>query len=796
VKSEQIRRPPGLGWGWQATVALATVVALLLGVAAWAWQSRGNDSGREAPGKSGNPRHTNRLIQETSPYLLQHAHNPVDWYPWGPEAFAKAKKEGKPIFLSIGYSSCHWCHVMERESFEDEGIARLLNEHFVSIKVDREERPDVDEIYMTAVQLMTGSGGWPMSTVLTPEGKPFFGGTYFPRDTFADLLQQLHRAWTERRKEVEEVANRAAAAVGQAVARAPEAGDVSPALFGPAVTQYLENFDAKHGGFGRAPKFPPSMRLALMLAEHRKKPNPKLLRAVTLTLDRMARGGMYDQVGGGFHRYSTDEKWLVPHFEKMLYDNALLARAYLDAYRTTKNPFYRRIATETMEFVLRDFHDAKGAFWSTLDADSEDEEGKFYVWTPREVIAVLGKKDGELFNRIYDITPAGNFEGKSIPNLIARPVEAWAKELKMTPAALWARLDPMRAKLRAARAKRTWPGLDDKVLTSWNGLIIWSLALGYDVTGEARYRQAAETAATFLLTTMRKGGKLLHSYRKGKTQPYSFLEDYSFLIVGLLELHRATGEERWLKESEALARGMIAGFWDEEGGTFFTTPHHQEVLLARLKSAEDGATPSGQSMAVLALVRLSRITGDREFRAKAQRVLNTYAAMMKRFPAAMPNMLLAAHAYFTPESAAPAVATKSRKQQRVTATLVGVPKGPIRPGQTFDVTVRLAIQPGWHINAAKPTESWLIGTKIEPVEGPFQLVSAIYPKAMRLHAGFVSKPLAIYTGTSEVRLRLKALAGAGKARALRLRARYQACDDKMCEPPVETLLTAPMTPGM
>ncbi len=762
-------------------LAVGAIVMMVMAVAARAWQARKQDAGSHE--------HTNRLIHETSPYLLQHAHNPVDWYPWGPEALEKAKKEGKPIFLSLGYSACHWCGVMERESFEDVGIAKLLNEHFVAIKVDREERPDLDEIYMTAVQMMTGSGGWPMTTILTPNGKPFFGGTYFPRAQLADLLEKVNTAWTDlaQRPKLERLAERVAAAIGRASVGTALKGNLSPTLIQNAVRSYLADFDPQNGGFGRAPKFPPAMPLMLMLDEQRRHPDPKLLHAVTLTLDHMARGGMYDQVGGGFHRYSTDERWLVPHFEKMLYDNALLATVYLEAYETTHDPYYRRIGTETLVFALRELHDPKGGFWGTLDADSGSGEGQFYLWTPEQVVAVLGKADGALFNRIYDIIQGGNFEGKSIPNLLAKPVEAWASDLHTTPAALRARLDGMRAKLRAARDSRPRPHVDDKVLASWNGLMLRALVRGYQVTGEERYRQAAEQEANFLLATMRRDGRLVHSYRQGRTEPQVFLEDYSDLIVGLLDLRDATSVPRWLSEARSLAKAMVADFWDERDGTFFTTPnHHEEVLLARMKSGEDNATPSGASMAALALVRLSRLTDDADFRAKARRVLETHAGAMKQYPQAMPQMLLAAETLFTPASASPAVA---RNIGPVTVTLVGVPPA-VRAGQTFEVGVRFAIQPGWHINAVKPANAALIAMRVEPAAGPFRLVSATYPAAQTVRLGFGSEPLQVYTGDTTIRLRLQVLPGAEPASALRLRVRYQACSDKVCQLPVETLLAA------
>ena len=743
-------------------------------------------------------RPANHLAGSTSPYLLQHAHNPVDWYPWGPEAFAKAKREGRPIFLSIGYSSCHWCHVMERESFEDESVAQLLNDHFVPIKVDREERPDLDEVYMAAVQLMTGRGGWPMSSFLTPEGKPFYGATYLPRTDFAELLRKVHDSWgkPDERKQIDAMADRVSEALGK-TARAPEPGQVSPDLLRPAAQGYLEQIDEEYGGFGQAPKFPPAMRLSLMLGEHRKRPDSKLLRAVTLTLDRMARGGMYDHLGGGFHRYSTDRKWEVPHFEKMLYDQALLAGIYLEAYQVTKQPDYRRVATETLDFTLRELHGpdltdpAKGGFWSTLDADSpgangEREEGRFYTWTPAEVIAALGKVDGELFNRVYGVTDRGQVEGRSIPTLLVRPLAAWAKELKLTPAALEARLAPLRNKLIAVREKRPRPSLDDKVLANWNGLMLRTLAQAYDVTGEVRYRQAAEQTAGFLLASMRKEGKLRHSYRAGKTQPEAFLEDYAYVTAGLLELHRATGDERWLNEATVLARVMVADFWDEPQGTLTATPRGHEVLLARLDNAEDGATPSGQSVAALALVQLGRRTGDAELRDKGRRVLDTYAKPMRRTAYAMPAMLLAAQALFNPEET---VGT-AKKQETVTVSVFQAP-AKVAPGALFEVAVQLAVGEGWHINAERPTDPSLIATRIQPAAGGFQLISAAYPTATRLTAAFSPKPLQVYAGKSVVRLKLKAPQQSG-VQELRLQVRYQSCNDRLCERPVEKLLTLPL----
>jgi uncharacterized protein YyaL (SSP411 family) len=739
-------------------------------------------------------RPANHLAGETSPYLLQHAHNPVDWYPWGPAAFERAKKENRPIFLSIGYSSCHWCHVMERESFEDESIARLLNEHFVAIKVDREERPDLDEIYMSAVQMMTGSGGWPMTTVLTPDGRPFFGGTYLPREELADLLSKVHAAWSDpkQRASLEQLASRVADRIGQASLTAAR-GKLSPALVRDAAQAYLSDYDPQDGGFGRAPKFPPSMRLSLMLAEQRRHPSPKLLHAVTLTLDRMGRGGMYDQVGGGFHRYSTDARWLVPHFEKMLYDNAQLAGVYLDTYQATGNPFYRRIATETLDFTLREMRDSRaaggGGFWSTLDADSPGGEGRFYLWTPAEVTAVLGKTDGALFCRIYGITPAGNFEGRSIPNLLDRSVEEWAKAVHTNPTALWGRLDGMRARLRAARARRPRPSLDDKVLTSWNGLMLQALAAGYRMTGAPRYREAADRAADFLLSTMERDGKLRHSYRQGRTQPQAFLEDYSFLTVGLLDLYEATREPRRLQAAKTLAQAMVAQFWDEHRGAFFNTPREHELLLARLQSAEDDAVPSGASMAALALVQLSRLTGDASFGATARRLLESHAGTMKQYPQAMPQMLLAADALFSAPAAGPAA-----HAERPVRLAVARAPGAVRPGQAFEVALRLEIAPGWHVNAHRPTDPALIPTRVELAPGSaFRLLAIDYPAAHTVRLRFSDRPLAVYEGQSTLHLRLKAPERPRTGAAgLSLRLHYQPCDDYRCLLPAEAALRIPI----
>ena len=595
---------------------------------------------------------TNRLINETSPYLLQHAHNPVDWYPWGDEALEKARRENKPIFLSIGYSACHWCHVMEHESFENEAVAAILNEHFVSIKVDREERPDLDEIYMTAVQIMTGSGGWPMTVFLTPELKPFYGGTYFPpvdmynRPGFGTLLRSIHDAWINRREAIDSSAKE----LGDFVARAvvAETGDASHLkldIVTAAARELAGTFDPKYGGFGQAPKFPSGPSIEILLREYRRSGDEKLLHCANFTLRKMYEGGMYDHLGGGFHRYSVDAQWLVPHFEKMLYDNGQLAQAYLEAYQLTKDPLYKRVVEEIFTYVLRDMTDPLGAFHSAENADSEGEEGKFYVWTHAEMTKALPASDVALFTQYYSILPNGNFsspehyhDGKNILHITRTP-EAIAKEAGIGVDELEKRVAAMRETLLAIRGTRIRPSLDDKILVCWNGLMISAFAKGYQVLGDPRYLEAAQRAANFVLTTMRKDGTLLRSYRAGDARIPAYLDDYAFFIGSLVDLYEASFDMRWLEEANTLSVAMIANFWDvDAGGFFFTTPDHAH-LIVRTKPTYDGAEPSGNSMAALALLRLGRLTDNQEFVAKATKILELNAEPMSRQPRGYMKMI-------------------------------------------------------------------------------------------------------------------------------------------------------------
>ncbi|GIW73393.1 MAG: thioredoxin domain-containing protein [Planctomycetota bacterium] len=617
----------------------------------------GETTRQEASSSRPPARPPNRLAREKSPYLLQHAHNPVDWYPWGEEAFARARHEDKPIFLSVGYATCHWCHVMERESFEDEEIARLLNEHFVCVKVDREERPDVDRLYMEAVQATTGQGGWPMSVFLTPEGKPFFCGTYFPpadrwgRPGFATVLRRIAELWRTRREELE----RGAAELTAALQQAARASTAAPTPLGPEVLdrlyQQLErSFDRAHGGFGRAPKFPRPHLLGFLLRYRTRALAPAALPMVKTTLDAMARGGIHDQLGGGFHRYSTDERWLVPHFEKMLYDQALLARAYLEAYQVTGAERHAEVARGIFTYVLRDLASPEGAFYCGEDADSEGVEGRFYVWTCAELAEILGPEDGALFAEAYGCRPEGNYReeasgertGANILHL-PRPLEEIARARGLEPPELAGRLGAMRARLLQARARRVHPLRDDKVLLDWNGLMIGALAFGARVLGEPRWAEAARRAAQFCLEQLRRpqDGRWLHRWREGEAAVPAFLDDHAFLLEGLLDLYEATFEVRWLEQARALAESMIELFSDEARGGFRLCGRDAEPLLAEVRDAYDGAVPSGNSAAAVGLLRLARLLGEPRYEEVAVRTVQAFSALAARHPEGFPYLLTA-----------------------------------------------------------------------------------------------------------------------------------------------------------
>jgi uncharacterized protein YyaL (SSP411 family) len=598
-------------------------------------------------------REPNRLIHEPSPYLRQHARNPVDWYPWGPEALDRARREDKPIFLSIGYSACHWCHVMERESFEDEEIARSMNERFVNIKVDREERPDLDRIYMSAVQAISGSGGWPMSVFLTPELKPFYGGTYFPpedrygRPGFPRLIEAVATAYRDQREKIEQSASEITAHI-ESLSRIPASGTIlSPGILDGAAGKLFESFDPTYGGFGGAPKFPHSLSIQVLLRHARRKGDLAALQIARTTLDHMAAGGIYDHLGGGFHRYSTDERWLVPHFEKMLYDNALLAVAYLEAYQVTAEPSYQQVVRETLDFLLRDMTDAGGGFYSTLDADSEGEEGRFYTWTQAEVERLLGPEVAPLFARAYDVDAVGNFEGRVILHRIKGDAEL-ASIFGAPAEAIARRLAAARSTLHEARGGRIGPHRDEKVLTDWNALAISAFARSGRVLDEARYTAAAARAADFLLRGVRTpDGGLAHMWKDGAARVPGFLEDHAGLLVALCDLYEATGETRWLAAARDRSAEMHRSFWDEEEAGFFDTAASHEGLITRTRRVDEGATPSGNSLAAYGLLRLGRLTGDSAAQDRAERTLRAFARFMDLIPSGTGQLLLALDLYLS-----------------------------------------------------------------------------------------------------------------------------------------------------
>lgn len=589
-------------------------------------------------------KHTNLLINETSPYLLQHAHNPVNWYPWGEEAFAEAKRENKPILLSIGYSACHWCHVMEHESFENEEIANLMNDNFVNIKVDREERPDLDQIYMNAVQMMTHHGGWPMTVFLTPEGVPYYGGTYFPpvdrhnMPGFPRVLSALAEAYRQRPDEIAETTASIQRELERLSATRESSELLTTGLLDSAYRGIIRNYDQINGGFGSAPKFPPAMTLEFLLRTYYRTGNPEALDIVSATCRKMAEGGIYDQLGGGFHRYSTDSKWLVPHFEKMLYDNALLSRLYLHHYQVGQDNQSRRVAEGVFDYVIREMTSAEGGFYSTQDADSEGVEGKFFVWSKAEIEELLGAEDANLVSDYYNVTAEGNFEGENILN-VTRSLKEVASKNKIGPEKLEAALGRSKQKLFEAREQRVKPGRDEKILTAWNGMMMASFAEAGAVLDREDYINVAKHNARFVLNALRDNGLLLRTYKDGVAKLNGYLEDYACLGEGLLTLYEATGETEWLEECLAVTQKMVEEFWDDEAGGFFFTGKSHETLIVRSKDFFDNATPSGNSVAVEVLLRLGLLTDNEDYQRRALTVLRLVAEPMTRYPAGFGRVL-------------------------------------------------------------------------------------------------------------------------------------------------------------
>jgi len=600
-------------------------------------------------------KYTNRLIHETSPYLLQHAHNPVDWYPWGEEALSRARKEDKPILLSIGYSSCHWCHVMEKESFENEVIAKILNENFISIKVDREERPDLDEIYMNAVQVMTGSGGWPMTLFLTPDLIPFHAGTYFPPEDrmgipgFPKILMTVSSYYRTHRSEISKMETQMREALRQIVEVVSPEVTFDPIILPKAFGHFERQFDPVHGGFGKAPKFPNSMVLSFLLRYWRRTHEKEALKMVEMTLEKMANGGIYDHLGGGFHRYSVDDRWLIPHFEKMLNDNALLSHLYFDAYQATRKERYLVVGEEILRYVLREMRGPEGGFYSAEDADSEGEEGRFYLWTRDQIKGLLGKDQGTPFSAYFGVTPRGNFEGGRSVLQVASSLEKVSELYGIPVSELERLLEEGRKILFNEREKRVKPGRDEKILTSWNGLMITSFVHGFEVTGNEEYLRGAEGAIQFILKGMMKKGDLMRVFHKGRSQVKGYSEDFAFLIQALLDLYEATFDLDYLKKAYELNERMIVQFWDDRGGGFFFTGKENESLIVRSKNPYDHVLPSANSVGVFNLLRLGYLVGEESLKQKAGQILRLFYNFLSEHPSGFSHLLAGASFFMSPE---------------------------------------------------------------------------------------------------------------------------------------------------
>jgi uncharacterized protein len=625
----------------------------------------------------------NRLVFEKSPYLLQHARNPIDWWPWSEEAFAEAKRLDKPVFLSVGYATCHWCHVMEHESFEDEEVAALINERFIAIKVDREERPDIDDVYMQVTQAMTGSGGWPMTVMMTPDKHPFFAGTYFPKESLAGrpgiklLITEMHKAWTEKRDEVESTATAISEQLGSMMAGSP-GGDLDVAIFDTAYEQFAAQYDAKLGGFAMRPKFPVPPNLNFLMRYHRRSGNPGALEMVEKTLTEMRRGGIYDQVGFGMHRYSTDREWLVPHFEKMLYDQALGAVAYLEAYQITGKEFYARTAREILAYVDRDMKSVTGGFYSAEDADSEGVEGKFYVWTNAEIREVLGEEDGDFYIETFHLTEEGNFleeatqvrTGANIPHLKEELLDE-ARE----------RVEGLRVKLYEAREKRVHPFKDDKILTDWNGLMISAYAKAAKILGDEAYAATAAKAADFVLTELRdEDGRLLKRYRQGESGLTAPIEDYAFMICGLLDLYETNFEVRHLAEAIALQAIVDEFFRDTEKGGYFTVAEDAEQLIVRAKKLYGGAIPSGNAVSISNLSRLYRMTGNPDYAKRNDELIRAFSGEIGQQPMVYPVALCGLDFTFGP---AHEIVISGEKDGVDTRAMIAALRKEFRPNQVI-----------------------------------------------------------------------------------------------------------------
>ncbi len=724
----------------------------------------------------GSPIYTNRLILEASPYLLQHAHNPVDWYAWGDEAFKKAKKENKPIFLSIGYSTCHWCHVMERESFENPQIAEWINRYFIPIKVDREQRPDIDEIYMTGVMVMTGRGGWPMSSFITPEGKTFYAGTYYPPNRFLPLLKQIQQIWLKDEKGLRAQADKIAQLVSEITNTHEQATQFDNALFDQAVKEILDRYDDFQGGFSEAPKFPNEPLLYYGLNRLERQFNKALQSALFETLKAMANGGIYDQVGGGFHRYSTDNGWLVPHFEKMLYNQAHLARNYLNAWRLSGNPTFKRITEKTLDYVLRDMQAPLGGFYSATDADTDEEEGLYFTWTIDELKQVLNPKEVALVIELYQVTETGNFEGRNILAL-DHTLEQSLVEHQIPLQKGLLQIDQIHKKLDQARKKRASLLRDNKILTAWNGMMISALAQAGQNFKSSRYTKAAIKAGDFIWQQLRINKQLKRAYLDGKAAIPASQEDYAYLAEAFIYLYNNTLNPLWLHRAVTLTDEMITLFWDKEkGGFFMSAKIDQSNSMGRPKDSNDNAIPSGNAVALHVFTLLSKRTGNLDYPQKAQKMLALFASKLKKMPIASAYLLMAAENLRYGEMGTQQFAAKGAIQ--IKSTL-----------KENKLILSFHLQPKWHINSSKPLQSDLIATKLTIEHLDSKHLDIQYPVAEIQQLGYSKAPLSLYQNQFDIRAQLPSSWLKKQGAYFKVHLKLQACNDQSCLAPETLSLT-------
>lgn len=754
-------------------------------------------------------KYTNALIHETSPYLLQHAHNPVNWMPWGPEAFAKAVAENKPIFLSVGYSTCYWCHVMERESFEHADVAEIINEHFVPVKVDREERPEVDQQYMLATQLVTGRGGWPNSVWLTPAGKPWMAGTYYPREQFKQILLQLSDVWQDRQADVAQQSEQLTSAIERIGLAKVESKTITPALIAQAVAVSLTRFDPERGGFGDAPKFPPHATLALLIDQHRRNNNPRVLTAIGTTLNQMQRGGIYDQLGGGFHRYSTDERWLLPHFEKMLYDNGQLMRAYTDGYLLTNNPQHRETVAGIYDWLVREMTSPQGGFYSAIDSESDAEEGKYYVWTYDEIVKVLGNDDGKLFANVYGVDPHGNFKeeatGHSSQNNVlhlSTTLEKFADENSLDESDLDKRLSTMRAKLLIVRQQREYPHLDDKVVAAWNGLMIEGLAYAGRQLDEPKYIATAQRAADFVLDKMINDGRLQRTYRSQTAKIDGYLNDYAFVSAGLLELYHATGDERYLSEAQGMADIVMRDFADEQnGGFYFTAAPQQGELTEFVIRSKDlgggGNLPTGNGVMAQVLFDLGDLTSDEKYTSAGNRTLEGLSGYMWQTAGQADHLLIAAATALDKEARASKVHSDDADATFEATAVQGkvyVSQVKLKPGDEFQLAIQLKIEEGFHLYGPNAGDAFVEPTSISFAKSIVPVVENIVaPVGVKKMDQAIGQELQVYQDKVIffVDLKLPDDAELGSF-VLRFSVATQACNDRQCMAPNKSTVEIPL----